>query len=265
MTIEDTAEERRAYSPHGIFTREDLMREIEEGMDPYLAEQEYYCSFKGAMQGSIYGNWIQQADSEGRVKPLELDPYLPVYTYWDLGFTDQTIILYVQETPDETRIIDCYANNLEGLDHYAQEVHNKKWVFAAHYAPWDAEHTIQGKSRKDIMRTLGVRWRIGDKTNIQDGVAAVRRNFKRIYFNSDSQGVMELVRAASEYRWKWDAVNHQFSKSPVHDVYSHYMDALRLWAMSGQIGIVGDFDGFQPPTIESDFDPWTGDSGGSYL
>ena len=39
------------------------------------------------------------------------------FTAWDLGYSDQTAIIWFQTMGNEVRIIDCYENNREDVVH----------------------------------------------------------------------------------------------------------------------------------------------------
>ncbi|MAH50371.1 hypothetical protein CMI37_31405 [Candidatus Pacearchaeota archaeon] len=260
LNIEDTAAERRAWGSQGPFNRDDVLREIEEGMDPFLAEQEYYCSFEGAMQGAIYGEFAERIKKAGQIKNVEYDPYLPVHTHCDIGFGSLFIILFVQETPDETRIIDCYAEQNKDLEHYANVLHSRGYRYGRHFAPWDAEHRGRGagsRTAKGVMRSLGIHWDIVGKHDRFDGIQVTRRHFKRLFI--DAEKCEQLIRAAQEYRWRWDSKLQEFSKEPVHDWASHWMDALRNWAMSGNIGKTGRLEDMEEMKVISSWDPYTGE------
>ena len=60
LTINDTK----------VITPQEVEKEIKEGMDEDLANQEYYCSFEGAMAGSYYGKQMQAVIEEKRVLNL---------------------------------------------------------------------------------------------------------------------------------------------------------------------------------------------------
>jgi phage terminase large subunit len=79
-------------------------------------EQEYMCSFEAAILGSFYGTELSVARSEGRICEVEHDPDLPVMTVWDIGYSDDTVILFVQIIANEVRIIDTYSANGHNLN-----------------------------------------------------------------------------------------------------------------------------------------------------
>ena len=75
----------------GALSADDLQDALAEyqdlhGRDLGLAffEQEYLCSFAGAMVGSYWGGEVSKAEREGRILPVPIADH-PVHTAWDLG------------------------------------------------------------------------------------------------------------------------------------------------------------------------------------
>ena len=58
--------------------------------DQYL--QEFECSFEAAILGAYYGKEMLRLTDDGRITKVEHDPIFPVYTAWDLGYSDDTAI-----------------------------------------------------------------------------------------------------------------------------------------------------------------------------
>lgn len=252
QTILDTA---RWRPPGGPKTREDVERIIdEEGMDPEIAEQDYFCSFEGSMQGSYYGELVDEAEREGRFGRVPWQRGIPVHTHWDLGVGDETVIIFVQELNHETHVIDFYEASGKALDHFAKVVREKPYVYGRHYAPHDARarELISGISREAGMANLGVRWMVNQKAPLADGISAVRRYFRRLWIDEGQAG--EVIESMREYRRRWNKSTREFSKDPIHDKHSHRMDALRTWAMSGQVGRSGDLEERKIMNAEIDFD-----------
>ncbi len=252
QTILDTA---RWRPPGGPKTREDVNRIIEEeGMDPEIAEQDYFCSFEGSMSGSFYGELVDEAEREGRFARVPWQRGVPVHTFWDLGMGDETVIIFTQELSHETHVIDFYENRGKALDHYAKVVRDKPYVYGQHYAPHDAKvrDLGTGYSRELTMGGLGVRWLVNGKAPLADGISAVRRHFRRLWVDQANAG--EVIDSMREYRKKWSKAVREYTSEPVHDKHSHRMDALRTWAMSGQVGRTGDPEARRPVNAETDFD-----------
>ena len=230
LTVEDT----------GILTPEQIKLEREEYIKEYGKEageafflQEWYVSFEAAVIGAIYGKEISRARDEGRITRLAFDPYRPVGTMWDLGWSDDTAIWFFQQVGDQIRFIDYYAASNAPLDHYVEILRDRqkrlgyKYDENAMIFPHDVEvHDISsGKSRRTILWDLGVPVTTSPKMNLWDAINIVRRNFHRFWF--DVESCEKGLEALSLYQREWDDKKKMFSPKPKHDWTSHAADALR--------------------------------------
>src|SRR5262249_8860964 len=101
MTWRDGDEEgSRRGQP--VVDQATIQRERDGGYAEELIQQEYYCSFEGAIQGSYYGDAIERMEREGRIVELPWNPNLLVDTSWDLGVDDETAIGFWQTVEDRT-------------------------------------------------------------------------------------------------------------------------------------------------------------------
>lgn len=94
--------------------------------------------------------------AENRVIKSLYDKMLPVYTFWDLGISDYTSIIFVQIYGNQIRIIDAFQDNGKALDYYAEVIRNKPYHYADHYFPHDIEvrELGSGMSRLEIVYKL---------------------------------------------------------------------------------------------------------------
>jgi hypothetical protein len=229
LTIEDTAKEDG--SP--IVTKEQIEGERKRGKAENIIQQEYYCSWEAPISGAFYAEAISLAEKENRITDVPYDPALPVYTAWDLGIRDLTVVIFFQ--PDRSgsiRVIDCYANSGEGIPHYAKKLDSLPYNYAFHYAPHDmAQREVgSGRTRLAIARSQGINFRLAPLTRIEDGIEAVRSILPLCYF--DAKKCSRLIEALKTYRKEWDEDNQTFRASPIHDWSSHYADAFRYFAVS---------------------------------
>ena len=80
-------------SETGIVDKEELDAALAVmGSQKYA--QEFECSFIGNIQGSIYGDIIASLDDKKQITRVPIDPSYPVNTAWDLGYNDQTAIIF---------------------------------------------------------------------------------------------------------------------------------------------------------------------------
>ena len=197
--------------------------------DEYM--QEFECSFDAAIKGAFYADDIQQLNAEQRVCKVSYDKNLKVNTYWDIGFRDDTAILFVQIYGQEIRIIDTYSNSGMTLADYHRVLVDKGYNYGTHYFPWDAKikPMSMGKSTLDIAKELGMKVDLSPSVSVLEGINQARMMFQRCWFNEEQ--TRDLLNALSSYRREYDDKNQTFRANPLHDWSSHYADAFRYLAL----------------------------------
>jgi len=222
LTVEDT----------GILTPGTIAEERASGMSEALIQQEYYCSFESANEGSYYGKLLEQAEQAGRVTQVPHQPELPVDTWWDLGIGDSTAIWFSQRAGLEQHLIDYYECNGEGLAHYAKVLQDKGYVYGSHWAPHDiaARELGTGKSRLEVARGLGLNFKIAPRLSVEDGIESVRNLLPRCWF--DAEKCRQGLRALKSYHRDFNEQRQSYLPHPVHDWASHGADAFRTGAVS---------------------------------
>lgn len=231
LTVEDT----------GIFAPEFLAKEREE----YIREngredgerlflQEYHCSFSAAIRGAYYATYVENARAEKRIGKVPYDPTIEVGTAWDLGIGDSTAIWFYQQVGREVRLIDHYESSGVGLDHYVKVLREKPYTYkhTAAVLPHDAEakELGTGKSRQEVLQSLGVRSEIAPKLSVDDGINAVRMMLPLCYM--DAEKCQRGIECLENYRADYDERNKTLRSSPLHDWSSHSCDSLRYLAVT---------------------------------
>lgn len=204
------------------------------------------------IEGSYYGNQYTKAKEEGRIRQVLHEETLKVNTYWDLGVGDATSIWFTQQVGNEIRFIDFYENEGEGLPHYIQVLQSKPYTYGDHVAPHDIEvrELTSGKSRLEIAKSLGIRFKVAPKLSFDDGINAGRMIFSRCFF--DEEKCKEGLLALKKYRKEWDEKRSVFKSYPVHDCFSHAADAFRYCAIS-----IRNTPSNKRPTNTKPSDPWS--------
>lgn len=222
----------------GSISEDAIEAERKGGMTDAMIRQEFYCSFEAPLFGSYYADELMRADAEKRICSVPSYPEASVDTWWDLGFSDQTAIWFVQYVGHEVHLIDYYETSGEGLSHYARILKEKAdkhgYVYGEHIAPHDAEwgELGTGKTRVDSAREHGIVFRIAPKISVADGIEAVRNMLARCWFDADkcARGI-ECLRS---YRKARDVKNDTWKDRPTHDWASHGADAARYGAVAGK-------------------------------
>lgn len=225
LTIEDTRH----------ITVEEIEKEIESGqISRDLAMQEFWNDFNLGVEGSFYGKYIDDLRKKNQITDVPWEPYLPVFTAWDLGYNDNTSIIFFQIQGPNIRIIDHYSNNKQGLEHYAKVVKSKEYTYAKHIAPHDiAVHDLStGVSRWKMMHDLGITFMRteGKLPSVEDGIEAVRRMLPRCWI--DRNKCESLLKSLENYRQEYDNKRKVYKSNPLHDWSSHDCDSARYMAIA---------------------------------
>jgi len=204
-----------------------------------MYEQEYLCSFQGAVIGSYYGKQMALAKKEGRITRVPHETGLEVYTFWDLGVDDSMTIWFMQFIGRETRVIDYYENAGMGLAHYAKILKDKPYSYGDHYMPHDAkvremsagEHA---KTRSEVAEDLGIRpviivERPRNTDAVMTGIEAARNALGACYF--DETKCQLGISALEGYKSEYDEEKKVMKNTPFHDWTSHGADAFRTFAV----------------------------------
>lgn len=270
LTVDDTAK------PDGsrVVTQVYIDGLRERGVDEDIIQQEYFCSFNGAMQGSYYGKLISAAWAQARVTNVPYDGEVLVNTAWDIGVGDSTAIWFYQQVGLKCQIIDFYENRGEGLPHYASVLKQKGYAYDRHYGPHDllARELSSGKSRLEIARKgLGINFTVAPRLPVDEGIDAVRRLLSKCWFDEQACGKRKHLGhtgldCLANYHKEWDEDTSSFSLKPEHDWSSHAADAFRYLAVTykepreSAFQSVADhhFDVFEDRQSQADheFNPW---------
>jgi phage terminase large subunit len=226
-----------------VVTPEQIQKEEEEGlMSRDMIDQEYFCSFATGALGSYYAKYLNNMELNNQICNVPWEPAFPVYTAWDLGVRDSTIIIFFQLIGKAVHIIDVYANDSKGLEHYVSVVLSKNFQYSKHFAPHDimVKEFGSGMTRLDKAKSLGLRFEIKTDRNlrtsavpnvsIMDGIEAVRSTLPRIWI--DRTNCKDLISAIRDYRREYDTKNKVYKSHPLHDANSHYADALRYMCLA---------------------------------
>ena len=88
-------------------------RQKAQRTDPDSYEHIWEGKPKRVAAGAIYRHEIEALFIDGRICNVPYDPFLPVHTVWDLGWNDAMVILMVQRSPMDVRILD-YIEDIHG-------------------------------------------------------------------------------------------------------------------------------------------------------
>lgn len=202
-----------------------------QATDPKGYDNIWEGKCKPAVEGAIYYEEVQAAETGRRICNVPYDPMLKVHVVMDLGWNDSTFISLVQVATSEIRIIESIEDSHKTLDYYSAMLREKRMNWGRMWMPHDARHkSLQtGKSAEEIMKALNWDVMITPSLSIEDGIRQTRMAFRRMYF--DKTKASRIIECAKRYR---RAVNQQTNEpgAPLHDEYSHGADDLRYIAIN---------------------------------
>lgn len=192
----------------------------------YLNVWEGLC--RRTVDGAIFAKEMEMADLEERITRVPYDPTKPVHAVFDLGWSDNTAIWFIQFISMEIRVIRYIENSQQTISWYLAEMQKFGYVYDTLWLPHDAQNktlAANGRSIEEIVRAAGYKVQIVDKVSVVDSINAARTIFPKCYF--DKLNCDQGLQCLRHYRYDVDPETKQFSKNPVHDIYSHGADAWR--------------------------------------
>jgi hypothetical protein len=201
----------------------------EMGEDKY--RQEFECSFDAAVEGSYYGQILNELEEKKHMQEIPREELSRTFTAWDLGMGDSTSIWVAQLVGTEVRLIDYYENHGVGLDHYVKWIKDNDYSKAEHILPHDVRvrELGTGKSRMEMLEESGLEVKIAPRMGLDDGIQAVRRLLPRCWFNVPQ--VQTGLNCLRNYRRDYDEKRKIFYERPLHDWSSHGSDSFRYLAL----------------------------------
>jgi len=186
------------------------------------------------VDGAVFAKEMQMAEINNQITNVPYDPIKPVYTIWDLGWADSTAIWFVQFIGVEIRVLRYMEDSQKTISYYLAEIQKFGYVYDTHYLPHDAasKNLGTGRSIEEIVRATGMNVRVLDRVPIADSINAARTIFPRCYF--DRQNTTDGLQCLRHYRYEVDPDTKQFSRTPLHDQYSHGADAFRMLGLMVQ-------------------------------
>ena len=236
LSIEHTEALSEAILKESLEEYQDLYG-IEMGLAFF--EQEYHCSFSGAVVGAYFGAEMAKAERLGRIRTVEIDPKYPVHTVWDLGKAVNNPIWCFQVIPGEAgpRIVDFYRPESDDLEDWVKWLDDKGYK-GNDYVPHDIVVTEWGtkRTRLETLKLLGRRPKRIARVAVADGLQAGRATINVAVFHDgdDERGErMQLgISGLKSYRREWDDELKTFRENPLKDWAEHIGSAWRYLGLA---------------------------------
>lgn len=252
-----------------VISLEAIQQERAGGMAEELIQQEFFCSFEGAMSGAYYGDLIERMRKEARITACPWNSDTLVDTSWDLGVDDETVIGFWQDETDRRNgkkmltLIDIEVGSGAGLDHYWRLIKDKPYAYGRHYVPHDMKvmEFGTGNTRVQTAAKMGLYLEVVPKIGLADGINAVRRMLPHVWADEEvanrKHGKSSTwINAMTGYRREFDERTQTFRLQPLHDWTSHYADMTRYRAIAYQskTGVMATRQQRRPERAQTEWD-----------
>jgi hypothetical protein len=217
-----------------------------EKADNYMFSAQYQQNPDDALQeGVVYKKELELLVEEGRLCRIPIEKSLPVFTYWDLGINDDMVLWLMQPHRKELRMIACYANRDEGMEHYINWLNDFADKYGIRYGEHLAPHDIAVRdlmtreSRIDIAKGMGIRFKLVDRCKSKrESINALKALFPRIWIDSvrcDTEANGATGDMAKKTGWKglkalrreWDHNNEVFKDEVGPKWATNFTDAIQ--------------------------------------
>lgn len=254
------------------------MQAMKDLMTKDAWEQEMECDFNVKRPGAIYAGVMAEAWEKGRIFNFEVDPEVPVYTTWDLGSPENTVVIYWQRVGFQHRVIDCdHYGTFDGKDvttaKRVSHMMNKGYNYAGHFIPHDSRNvstdgmSFESKLKKaglDHVRSIPREPHRAEEKRIR----AMGDIFSLIYFNKNNCGGIKaldsdpddeddlgeggLIDALENYQRKIDSKTQKVTEQIRHDWCSHFADAFGYYSEASKHNFFKDRDrGLRPSEADT--------------
>ena len=193
-----------------------------------MARQEYLNEAISQVENSYYGHELEILKNEDRYGNIQTSSS-PVYTFWDLGTSDATAIVFAQIVNGKSIIIDFHESSGKKIEDYAVVVNSKGYKYGGHFAPHDVSKRMLFGDLVSTAKEVGIDFRRVPKTNsvLQD-IEICRRKMRDVYIHERCEDLLEHLEHYREGN----------SGRPVHDQHSHAADAFRTMVMGMHLNLV---------------------------
>lgn len=212
-----------------------------------MFEQEYYCSFEEMDAAAVYGEAYMKLIEDDRAHVFNLNAGHPVYVVFDIGasgmHSDATSWVAFQWINGRLFLYDCGEGHGKALPEYVDVLQTKHWFNQIGHIilPWDGEHHEKAVNTTpaDMMRQKFPHvavlaksnkvWKIpGSRANDYDLVTDIQQTRMMLYNTIiHPENCDWLMECLENYKYEFNNKLQQWTEKPLHDKYSHMMDALR--------------------------------------
>jgi len=230
--------------------------------DAETIARELDISYEGSQVGRVYPQFIQSREFGN----FNYDPQKALYTFWDLGASDNTAIIWFQGSMDNPVIIDAYTNNGKGIEFYVPFITGmveddsqytpEDLSIINEHSQWkrplrniagpDAKfvHQSYNKSINDVLRTKGISLYVDmgskDFTPRKEAMRLLMRRTIKVNENKRTKYMAMCLDNAHYPNVKRSGMDETKSVLPVHDFTEAYRSAFEYGAFHITRGSIGE-------------------------
>lgn len=185
------------------------------------------------IQGQVLSDELDRFDMEGRLCRLTREMALPVHVFTDIGYSDNTALVFCQFVGNQINILNYYENNRTSVDTYIAVINKLYGSDAIVHLPHDASKAES--SGNSVRKYWEDRCRVAyDSPNNQgnlprlsdvESLNRVKVGFSSIYID-DNDSTRVFLDHLRMYRRKWIESMGIYT-DPIHDVHSHAYDSMK--------------------------------------
>ena len=250
-TIDDLNEMMRREGLPPLLTEEELERIKDAYLKRFgnarMFEQEYHVSFEEMDAAAVYGEALMKLIADKRIEDFNVHTGHPIYVMFDIGasgiHSDATSWIAFQWYNNKLFLYDSGEGHGKALPEYVDVLREKPWFpqLSRIILPWDAEHhekavnTTPADMMKmkfpnvSVLAKSNKVWKLpnsrqGDYDLVTD-IQQTRMALYNTYIHeTNNQWLLECL---EQYKYEFDSKRQEWTSKPLHDRYSHMMDALR--------------------------------------
>ena len=217
-----------------------------------MFNQEYNCDFGEIDAATVYGEALLDLRAGQRIIDFNRDMGHPVYVAFDIGSagmqSDATSWIAFQWFNGRLFLLDCGEGHGKPLPEYVDDLRMKPWfpALARIILPWDGEHHTAAiaQTPADMMRAKfpnvsvlaksGKIWRIPDaRSRWGDEITDIQATRMALYNTViHATNCDRIVECLENFKYEYNSKLQEWTEKPLHDAYSHMMDALRYVVQS---------------------------------
>lgn len=208
--------------------------------DPVTYRNVWLGETISSLSGAIFSREMAAADESDRLGSWPVDRTKPVYTFWDLGFGDDTAIWFAQALGGWYHLIDYEEGNGKTIHDYMVILNQRGYMYGAHWLPWDGidamlHHKMTGDKSRSVEQLMrescgAVPVRITPKMSITDQLNAARTIFPQVRI--DRHACAPGIKSLRNYQWPPKNAAGVIAPKPLHNWASHASSAFCNLAVS---------------------------------